>query len=168
MRADRGQRYFFYGTLLDADVRRLVFGPTGEPEVESAVLPGHRLLLARGRNYPVAVRSTIADAAGVVTEPLGLEATERLAFYEGPDDYRATTRCVRLVRGGKVEAQVFMPQRRVAPSTIAWDLARWQRVVKPRFLKRVVEWMVQYRPSPAVLAERRRKGPEPGRRARTS
>ena len=148
-------RYFFYGTLLDAEVRRLVLGSAAADDaLEAGLLPRHRLLLARGRHYPVPVRSTVADAPGEVTAPLGLEAAERLAFYEGPD-YRARKLTILDARGRSIDALVFLPLRSVAPSTVAWDLTRWQRTVKPRFLKRVIAWMADYQPSTAVLAERR-------------
>lgn len=149
-------RFFFYGTLLDAEMRRLVLG-SGRPDLtlEPAELPGHRAMLARGQRYPVLMRSTVADLSGVLTEPVDAEIAERLAYYEG-DGYRLAPMTVRPAAGGTAEAALFVPIAGLKPSTVAWDLARWQRLDKPAALRRIAPWMAQYRPSPAVLAARRR------------
>jgi hypothetical protein len=150
-------RFFFYGTLLDADMRRLVLGAGNpDPVLEPAELPGHRAVLARGQRYPVLMKSTVANLPGALTEPVDAEAAERLAYYEG-EGYRATRLTVRLGTGGTAEAAIFMPIQGLKPSAVVWDLARWQRLDKPAALRRIAHWMAAYRPSPAVLAARRRE-----------
>ena len=152
-------RFFFYGTLLDADMRRLVLG-AGRPDsaLEPAVLPGHRAVLARGQRYPILMPSTIADVPGALTQPVDAETAERLAYYEGTG-YRAATKPVISAAGGQVAAVVFVPIGGLKPSTVAWDLGRWQRMDKPGALRRIAAWMAAYQPSPAVLAARRRREP---------
>ena len=74
-------RFFFYGTLLDADMRRLVLGlGRADPALEPAELPGYRAVLAKGQRYPIPMKSTFAGLAGALTEPVDAEAAERLAY----------------------------------------------------------------------------------------
>ena len=48
--------YFFYGTLMDPDVRALVLSPAmRDVAVEAAVLEGYRRVFMRGRVYPVVI-----------------------------------------------------------------------------------------------------------------
>jgi hypothetical protein len=149
-------RFFFYGTLLDPGMRRLVLGAgLPDPALEPAELASHRAVLARGQRYPILMKSTIASVRGAVTQPVDLETAERLVFYEGPD-YRMVKLPVRLAAGGSVEAVVFVPFGGLKPSTVAWNLARWQHVDKPQTLRRIAGWMAAYQPSPAALAGRRR------------
>lgn len=149
-------RFFFYGTLLDADMRRLVLGAgRPDPALEPAELPGYRAVLARGQRYPIPMKSTFAGLDGALTEPLDAEAAERLAYYEGTG-YRIARLTVSLATGDPAAAAIFMPIAGLKPSTIAWDLARWQRLDKPAALRRIAPWMAEYRPSPSVLAARNR------------
>lgn len=150
------KRFFFFGTLLDPDIRRLVLGINApEPDLVPAELTGYRAMLARGRQFPVLMKSAAGHVRGAVTSPLGLEAIERLMLYEG-SEYRLAELPVTLAAGDRVKAALFLVERGLLPSTVSWDLARWQRMAKPRTLKRIVGWMAEYRPSPSVLAERRR------------
>lgn len=150
-------RFFFYGTLLDADMRRLVLGHAHPGlALEPAELPGYRAVLARGQRYPIPMKSTFAGLAGALTEPVDVEAAERLAHYEGAG-YRLARLTVQLAAGDPAAAAIFLPIAGLKPSTVAWDLARWQRLDKPAALRRIAPWMAEYRPSPSVLAARTRK-----------
>lgn len=150
-------RFFFYGTLLDADMRRLVLGPNRpDPALEPAELPGYRVVLAKGQRYPIPMKCTFSGLDGALTEEIDGEAAERLAYYEGAG-YRLTRLTVSLDTGDPAAAAIFMPIAGLKPSTIAWDLARWQRLDKPAALRRIAPWMADYRPSPSVLAARTRK-----------
>jgi hypothetical protein len=55
-------RFFFYGTLIDADVRRLVLGRLAPDEVEPATLSGWRRVKLAGVTYP----GIVPDAKGWV------------------------------------------------------------------------------------------------------
>ncbi|MBL8834369.1 MAG: gamma-glutamylcyclotransferase, partial [Rhodospirillales bacterium] len=47
-------RFFFYGTLIDPDVRRAVLGRLAPASVEPATLKGWRRFSAKGVTFPIA------------------------------------------------------------------------------------------------------------------
>lgn len=130
--------YFFYGTLCDSDVRRLILGYRATPrQLQSARLPGFRRKRARGRSYPVLVRAPGGLVDGLLFRPRPGDAG-RLAAYEGPE-YR--TRALPVCRGGRhgqnpARARVFLPAGATLPASFDdWQLRRWQRRDKAAFLR---------------------------------
>lgn len=131
-------RFFFYGTLLDEDVRRLVLGERAPAVVEPATADGWRRLTLEGVDYPVIVRAEGEVVAGVVARGLDATARTRLERYEGPDYVRAAIEVLLDTDGRRLAVNVFVPRPgfRVI-GRHGWDLARWQRQVKARFLARL-------------------------------
>lgn len=131
-------RFFFYGTLLDEDVRRLVLGERAPAGVEPAILAGWQRLILEGVAYPVIV--PVADQAvdGAVARGLDAAASARLERYEGPDYVRAAAEVRLSASGRSLAVNVFVPRPgfRVIGRP-GWDLKHWQRQVKPRFLARL-------------------------------
>lgn len=136
--------YFFYGTLCDADVQRLILGYRPSPrQLSPARLPGFRRKRARGRSYPVLVRAPGGQVEGMLFRPARAGDTPRLAAYEGPE---YVTRRLPVCRGGKAigqakrgRARVFLPAGQAQGTTLAaafddWRLPRWQRRDKAAFL----------------------------------
>jgi len=130
-------RAFFYGTLLDADVRVAVLGPAAARRaVEPAVLAYYRRVTMRQRHYPVVVPDARAEVAGVVMRGLSRADFAKLLAYE-TDEYRAIDAEVAVASGKRIAAKLFVASARALPSPLPWDLASWQRRTKRAFLRRL-------------------------------
>jgi gamma-glutamylcyclotransferase (GGCT)/AIG2-like uncharacterized protein YtfP len=129
-------QYFFYGTLMDADVRGLVLSPASrETHVEPATLQGYRRVFMAERVYPVIAPSPASSVAGVLSLDLNEEDAARLAAFES-DEYDEATLDVIAEDGQSVAARVFVAGSKAVLSDVAWDLADWQRRHKRMFLQR--------------------------------
>jgi hypothetical protein len=130
-------RFFFYGTLLDRDVARLVLGRRLPPQAYvPAALPGHARRKVKGASYPIVVRDPRGRVAGAIVGGLSGRDVERLAAYEGPR-YRIAPLKVR-IGGVTATVSVFEPlEERFQPTSGKWDLVAWQRRYKRAFLARV-------------------------------
>lgn len=130
-------RLFFYGTLLDPDVRILVLGPAaGNVVLTPARLSGWRRRKARGRSYPIILHDAGGMVDGAVTSQLDAAAVATLSAYEGPG-YTLDPCQVTLSDGGSIAAHVYQPTERLAADDAEWDLAAWQSAEKSRFLERL-------------------------------
>ena len=128
-------RYFFYGTLLDADVRSWVLGAWIERRtLRRAVLPRHRRVFLRGRTYPVVVPARGHDVPGLLALGLDRRAAANLAAFES-DEYVAADRPVRLADGAVLGARVFIAGRLARPTGRDWDVATWQSLHKAGFAR---------------------------------
>ena len=128
-------RYFFYGTLLDPDVRAHILGAwIGRRALPAAWLPGYRRVYIRGRHYPVVVPAAGEDVEGVLAEGLDRRAVLRLAEFES-DEYVNAERTV-LVDGGRtLRARVFVASPLAHPTDRAWTVEDWQRRHKSAFAR---------------------------------
>jgi hypothetical protein len=130
-------RAFFYGTLIDADVRATVLGPAARHRpVEPAVLPGYRRVTMRGCTYPVIVPDARGEVPGVLMRGLSRADFARLLDYE-TDEYRAIDADVLTRPGRRIVAKVFIASARALPSPAPWSAADWQRRFKRAFLRRL-------------------------------
>ena len=129
--------FFFYGTLLDADVMALVIGRRLPPSAfVPARLAGFVRQRARGVSYPILVRAPQGKVEGAVVGGLTGRDVERLAAYEGPR-YRIAAAQVTLA-GAPRRVSVFEPiEERFQPVDGGWDLADWQGRYKRPFLARL-------------------------------
>lgn len=127
-------RAFFYGTLLDPDVRDAVLGPKSrQVTVTPARLAGWRRRRARGKSYPIILEAAGEQVPGVVTSALEADAVARLTRYEGPGYALYDCRPV-LEDGAAVAAQVFRPTAKLLAEDNEWDLAAWQAKEKAEWL----------------------------------
>lgn len=127
-------RFFFYGTLLDPDVRRLVLGRRAPAAIEPARLEGWRRLPLAGATYPVIVRAPMAAVDGILVRGLDIGARSLLVRYEGPD-YELLPVEVLVASNRRVAASVFAPRSgRVRRGRGDWDFADWARRHKRRFV----------------------------------
>lgn len=130
--------YFFYGTLCDADVQRLILGyRPSRRQLRPARLPGYRRRRARGRSYPVLLRAARGQVAGLLFHPASAGDAARLTAYEGPE-YVTRSLPVRQSRtgAGAGRARVFLPAGPSLPAGFDdWALPRWQRRDKTAFLR---------------------------------
>jgi hypothetical protein len=126
--------FFFYGTLLDDEVRRIVIGRAVALSV--ATLSGWRRLGVAGKHYPIIQRDAAASVAGAVTETLGPGDITRLRHYEG-NGYELIAADVRDQTGATIVAQVFVPPEGGLLGAGNWDLGDWQREHREAVLLRL-------------------------------
>lgn len=141
-------RFFFYGTLMDADIRRAVLGVRALSPSEPATLDGWRRVKMAGVTYPMIVRARNHRVDGILMHGLDGRAVEMLQTYEG-DEYAIIP--VQVQAGtSAIGAKVFVPRPGLpVRGRVPWDLGAWQRRHKRRFLGAL------QKPLPAALAERR-------------
>ena len=130
-------RYFFYGTLMDADVLRAVTDT--EATMEPAVLRGWRRVGVRGEDYPIIVRDMSSRVDGVVVRGLDTRAAARLASYEGAE-YTLIKTTV-LCRGRRIATNVFAPRPgRLLKTENAWNFEAWRKRHKRRWITALERW----------------------------
>jgi gamma-glutamylcyclotransferase (GGCT)/AIG2-like uncharacterized protein YtfP len=130
-------RFFFYGTLMDADVRAAVLENSGgDRPVEPATLAGYRRVFLRRRHYPVVVAERSSSVAGFLSAELDLRAKARLDDFE-TEEYDCVECAVSRADGSQVPAWTYVASRLARPTNIDWDLAAWQRNHKRNLLWRV-------------------------------
>jgi Gamma-glutamyl cyclotransferase, AIG2-like len=130
-------RFFFYGTLMDEDVRSAVLGRAAPRSVEAVTLEGWRRVPIPGKSYPAIVPDPRATVEGVLARGLNAAARGRLVRYED-DLYDLVEVEVRRTGGRHLAAFAFVAREgRLSRSRREWDLAAWQRRCKRRFLTRL-------------------------------
>lgn len=129
-------RYFFYGTLLDADVRRHILGDwIDRRALEPAWLGGFRRVYLRGRSYPVVIPDRREAVEGLLAQGLDRRAQINLDRFES-DEYIAAIRPVRLEDGRNLPARVFLASALAFPTDRPWSITDWQRDHKRAFARR--------------------------------
>ncbi len=129
--------YFFYGSLMDADVLSAVIGERIEPaRLALARLPGFMRLRARNSAFPLIVPAPEEKEGveGVLVRGLSATAVRRLARYEGAA-YTAMRRPVVVTASGRRDAYVFVSTRPGRATGQAWDFEAWRRRHKRRLLR---------------------------------
>jgi Gamma-glutamyl cyclotransferase, AIG2-like len=144
-------RFFFYGTLMDEDVRRAVLGVRALAPTERATLEGWRRIKMAGVSYPMIVRARNHRVDGVLMHGVDGRAREMLQLYEG-DEY--TILGVEVQTGDStVSAKIFAPRPGLTMRGRGpWDFDTWRRRHKRRFLGAMQH---QGKPLPASLLDRR-------------
>ncbi|MCM0019352.1 MAG: gamma-glutamylcyclotransferase [Tagaea sp.] len=131
--------FFFYGTLMDAGVRRAVLGGKAPKRLEPGVLLGWRRFLAVGASFPIVAADGRGRVRGVLAHDVCDAARALLDAYEGPDGYRAERWIVEREDGGRLKAMVYVPDGSgsVRASKAPWDLVEWQATHKTAFLAKL-------------------------------
>ena len=129
-----GADFFFYGTLLDADVfdhvlRRSLAGE----DVTPAFLTGFERVYALGVIYPTLSPKTGARVEGLLVRGLSEEDRDRLIAFEG-SRFTLTTATIDMPSGETQTANLFMPSDPAQVTTVPWGLDDWQERHKPAFL----------------------------------
>ena len=128
-------RYFFYGTLIDTDIRRHVMGELAPASVEPARLQGWRRFSLKGASFPIARADRTASIDGVLARGLGKEAGRLLDVYEGPGYGRTNVSAVD-ARGKAHDAVLFVEDGTVEFVVVPqpWDFDAWVRRHKKEFM----------------------------------
>lgn len=131
--------FFFYGTLMDAGVRRAVLGGKAPKLLEPAVLLGWRRYKAQGATFPIVKSDGRGRVHGVLAHDISAPAQALLDEYEGPDGYLAMRWIVEREDGARVKAMVYVPDgsNAIRPSAEPWYLDEWQARHKTAFLARL-------------------------------
>lgn len=128
-------RYFFFGTLMDLDVLRLVVArEVPASALAPARLHGFRRVRILRDSFPVLVEDAAAAVDGVVFTSDGAEEDARILFFEDYDYDLAPCRPM-LQSGETVDAMFCGTEEGVQASDEAWDLHRWAARHKAGFLE---------------------------------
>lgn len=129
--------YFFYGTLIDPEVLRLVLGREVAPlSRRKARLQGYRRVFRHNATYPVLIADAASAVEGILVVALAPRDVIALKRYEGPD-YETVELPVAVVNGRQVRASVFVPARSCAPSAIDWTFEEWRQRFRGAHLRRI-------------------------------
>jgi len=128
-------RFFFYGTLRDADVRRAILGPgVARVSISPGILAGWRCVFMRGRSYPVLRPDADGATEGVIAEGVDVVQSRRIDRFE-TNEYRARIAQVRGAAGQILDAKVYFAARPGFATTTPWRFAEWQRRYKAALLR---------------------------------
>lgn len=138
-------RFFFYGTLCDPDVLRLVLGYSpARHQIRPATLAGFRRKGALERTYPVLLPAPGGRVRGLLFLARGPQDGRRLALYEGPE-YISRLRLVWPDSGPDTSrepqlARIFLPTTGILRATLAdWYLPIWRQRHKAAFLQQLTQ-----------------------------
>lgn len=136
---------FVYGTLMDADVLRVVLGrPYPMDSAEYAEIKGFRRVYVPGRNYPMlSAHHGAGTVDGLLLHGLDAKGVHRLAVYEGTE-YHLVPLMVTDHEGYAVRAGVFLCDRSVPAGHRDWFLPVWTRRYKRPFLRRAEALMQRH------------------------
>ena len=142
-------RFFFYGTLIDPDVRRVVLGARAAAAIDlrDAVLVNWERRAVRGVSYPVILPRAGGRVDGLLASGVDAQGQRRLVAYEG-EGYDLVRVSVSLARGATKAAVVFAPSSGgpLKADMAAWDYARWVRDSKRAFMREIDDGRAAARP----------------------
>lgn len=145
--------FFFFGTLQDDDLRKLVLGrSTSTEDITVAILRGFRCVRLRSRVQPGILEDPEGQVEGILACDLSVTDAARISHYEC-GAYETESRLVDLPSGGQETAWIFLsdPDLSVAPGK--WHLKNWQQKYKRRSLIVARTWMSRLDDSELVSLE---------------
>ena len=117
---------FFYGTLRDPDLLRIVMGDgAAGASIQDAVMPGYAVYWAAGQSFPFITPDAQAQAQGILLTGLTDEAVARFDFYEGSFGYALKPVEVHTLTAAHL-AQVYFPDPGQWERGAPFDIAAWQ------------------------------------------
>ncbi|WP_162913007.1 gamma-glutamylcyclotransferase family protein [Rhodospirillaceae bacterium SYSU D60014] len=136
-------RMFFFGSLMDLDLLRLVVGrDIGDLVFTPAAILGFERRRACDESFPIIMPHPGGQVDGFLVDGLTTADIDRIQFYES-DDYALRTFTVATATS-RVEAEVFLPTEKLADEGIVWEFDTWLEVEKPMCLALAEELMSHY------------------------
>ena len=133
--------FFFYGTLLDPEVRAVVLGEGTRPRsIAPAAIIGFRRAPVIGRTYPMLVLDAGARVDGSLVSCVDLNAACRTSFFEG-DDYFPELTEIMVGKAGTAHAWVYMPRGSVRAAPGTWSFDAWRQRYLAVYLRDSRIWM---------------------------
>jgi len=117
---------FFYGTLRDADLLRLILGPCADNIIiRDAQLAQHCVYWAKDQVFPMICAEPGAIAVGVLLTDLTDEHVARLDYYEGGFGY--TLKPIQVSVTDEIfDALTYFPDSGLWERGEVWSLPAWQ------------------------------------------
>ena len=138
-------RFFFYGTLLDPDVRTAVLGPArGRSQGSFATLPGYVRRRARHGDYPVLVRRSGRWVVGEVFDDLSAREVSLIAHFEGRSYAPVRKTVLGRDHRERLSVWVFLPARPYDATGRPWVSGTWARRGKPILLHDIRRWSREF------------------------
>ena len=135
-----GLPFFFYGTLLDDDVCRIVLGPASLTRRRvPAVLPAYKRVRGRDGDYPVLRRWPGAKVVGQLVYGLSRVELCLLGHFEA-EHYNPVVMTLRTLDRAEVEAWVFLPREPAMAGVGPWNFKRWKAFTMPRLMPLWRRW----------------------------
>ena len=129
-------RFFFYGTLMDPDVRAIVLGREASlsAHVRDAVLFDWERRASSGVSYPVVIPRPGEHVNGLIVSGLDTMSRRALVAYEGP--FYQLMRVNAYVSNGAREALLFAPAQGspLTPEPTGWSYPNWVVTHKKTFI----------------------------------
>lgn len=136
--------FFFYGTLIDPDIRRLLLGPHYENlQFAPADLLGYRRVRAKSGDFPVLVRQTGRRLGGLLVDNLPPQNLLSIAHFEGPDYCLRQAPAIDTA-GRRWQPWLFMPRFPRVASRRPWNFELWQKHGKARLMPDLERWMGEF------------------------
>jgi hypothetical protein len=133
-------RFFFYGTLMDPDVRAIVLGREAalSAHVRDAVLFDWERRATSGVSYPIVLSRPGEHVNGMIVSGLDTMARRALVAYEGP--FFQLMRVNAYVANGAREALVFVPasESPLTPEPGGWSYPHWVLNHKKTFVAELI------------------------------
>ena len=147
--------FFFYGTLRDAEVRRIVLGPGGfSLTAEPAMLEGYRCAPVERGRFPGIVPDAEAATPGVLVRRASLDAAARTSYFESDGaDYEIALKPVVIDGRRRAKAWVCIPTAALPVEAGEWRFEAWKLQWRPAFLK--IAKAAMARVTPAELRRHR-------------
>ena len=129
-----------YGTLLDAEIRAMVFGEAGLANGHPATLPGWSRWYVAGERYPGIRRSPGSSIDVLIFTDVSTRLLERADSFEG-DEYARVLLPVELANGGgQLQAMFYVPSPAITLSDVPWVMdSQWIERFRAAFLAEAKE-----------------------------
>ncbi|WP_101758277.1 gamma-glutamylcyclotransferase family protein [Oceanicoccus sp. KOV_DT_Chl] len=138
------QAFFIYGSLLDSDVRRHVFGrELATNEIKAATITGFQTKTYAGDTFPILVPKPDGYVQGAVLLALSELDLQRMDFFEG-GEYSFGTIETRLEDGSTQLALYNQPCSNDHHNDEDWTLSFWQQYEKTIFLTQCERYMALF------------------------
>jgi len=142
--APSGYAFFFYGTLMDVEVFKIVIDKNHIfMRQEPGNLRNFKRLKVRGAHYPAIVRSIGDQVNGIFVDGITSEGKVCLDVFED-DDYVCERVSVELCDGREVRASAYIAGPGMSLEDQEWNFDYWKLKYRSAFLEKLKKGMKVY------------------------